>query len=181
MENIVIRAAQKKDALQVARIVCMAIGKDETHELFPMFLELAAMECSPYSYCNALIAEVEGVFAGAIVGYDGARLYELREPLYLLAEKYLGKKLELEEETTAGEYYLDSLAVLPEFRKLGIARKLLEEFINNALANGHKTVGLLVDYENPSAERLYSSFGFERINPATFLGHKMWHLQYSKK
>ena len=35
---------------------------------------------------------------------------------------------------------------------------------------------LLVDFENPAAERLYKSVGFERVNVKDFLGHKMWHL-----
>jgi hypothetical protein len=35
--------------------------------------------------------------------------------------------------------------------------------------------------DNPRAEALYQSIGFKRINPTTFLGHKMWHLQIVKR
>ena len=34
----------------------------------------------------------------------------------------------------------------------------------------------MVDFENPDAERLYQSVGFERADVKDFLGHKMWHL-----
>jgi hypothetical protein len=40
----------------------------------------------------------------------------------------------------------------------------------------NKDLGLLVDFENPDAERLYKSVGFERADVKDFLGHKMWHL-----
>jgi ribosomal protein S18 acetylase RimI-like enzyme len=42
-------------------------------------------------------------------------------------------------------------------------------------------VGLIVDFNNPRAEALYTSLGFERVGRKNFLGHPMWHLQYAKK
>ena len=49
--------------------------------------------------------------------------------------------------------------------------------IQKATESGHTCIGLLVDEENPQAEKLYRKTGFQRKNPTTFLGHKMWHLQ----
>lgn len=69
--DISIRAAVIDDAELIAVAICMAIGYDRTHPLYPVFLELAAREKAQYSYHNTLIAEVDGVAAGAIVGYDG--------------------------------------------------------------------------------------------------------------
>ena len=74
-----IRKATAADASFVAKVVLMALHYDETHPFYEIFKELAARTDAQYSYCNALIAEVDGVQAGAIVGYDGARLQELRE------------------------------------------------------------------------------------------------------
>ena len=79
--NIDIRPATADDAPLVAKVVLMALHYDESHTLYDVFKELAGRTDAQYSYCNALIAEVDGVPAGAIVGYDGGRLYELREPL----------------------------------------------------------------------------------------------------
>jgi methylated-DNA-[protein]-cysteine S-methyltransferase len=50
-------------------------------------------------------------------------------------------------------------------------------FCDKAFAEGHKRVGLIVDFENPDAERLYTSLGFRRIGTRPFFTHQMWHLQ----
>ena len=178
--NIRIREAVAADAPFVALVVLMALHYDESHPLYGIFKELAARTDAQYSYCNALIAEVDGEVAGAIVGYDGARLYELREPLLLLVRKHQGRELDIEDETSAGEFYIDSLAVLPRFRGCGVGRSLLTAAAERAFAAGHERVGLIVDFDNPRAEALYASIGFKRVNPTTFLGHDMWHMQIVK-
>lgn len=175
--DITIRAAVIDDAELIAEAICMAIGYDRTHPLYPVFLELAAREKAQYSYHNTLIAEVDGVAAGAIVGYDGAQLKELREPIFELLERHLDSPPKIEDETEAGEFYLDSLGVLPRFRELGVGRRLLTTMRDKAFAAGHERVGLLVDFDNPRAEQLYTSLGFSRIGEKMFLGHRMWHLQ----
>lgn len=177
--KITIRPAQKEDAELIAIVVTSAINTEEGNSLFPIFLELAQMEHSQYSYNNTLVAEVDGKAASAIVGYDGAKLHELRTPLLELIRQQRGESFEIEEETSAGEFYLDSIAVLPPYRGLGVGEKLLTSMIQKASKSGHTCIGLLVDEENPRAEKLYQKIGFQRKNPTTFLGHKMWHLQLS--
>ncbi len=182
MKEIQIRKAERGDAELIADVVGMALDYEpKQHPLHPVFLELAGREVAQYSYRNALVAEVNGVAVGAIVGYDGARLHELRQPIYPLIRQHLGKEIEIEEETSAEEFYIDSVAVLLGYRSLGIGRQLLEKMRDKAFGEGHSRVGLLVDMENPRAEKLYRSLGFERVNPTTFLGHPMWHLQVVKK
>lgn len=179
--DIVVRPAKREDAATIAEAVCMAVGYDTTSPLFPVFLELAGREVAQYSYRNVLIAEVNGEVAGAIVGYDGAELKELREPIYSLLKQHLGEVPHIEDETEAGEYYLDSLGVLPAFRGMSVGTALLNAATERAFAEGHERVGLIVDYDNPDAERLYSSLGFERVGTKLFLGHKMWHMQKIKR
>ena len=91
--------------------------------------------------------------------------------------QYVNKINITEDETEAGEYYLDSIGVLPEFRKMGIATKLIKAMRDKIFAEGHTKFGLIVDFDNPDAERLYTSLGFKRIKTRNFLGHQMWHLQ----
>ena len=179
-ENIKIREAVAADAPLVGRVVLMALHYDETHPLAPMFAELAARDVSQYSYRNALVAEVDGSVVGAIIGYDGARLEELRKPLFELMREKLGSVPTVEDETSAGEFYIDSIAVLPQWRGRGVGGALISAASDRAFAAGHKRVGLIVDFENPRAEALYKSLGFERVNATTFLGHDMWHLQAKK-
>jgi ribosomal protein S18 acetylase RimI-like enzyme len=90
--------------------------------------------------------------------------------------QYVDKINITEDETEAGEYYLDSIGELPEFRKMGIATKLIKAMRDKIFAEGHTKFGLIVDFDNPTAERLYTQIGFKRVGQRTFLGHKMWHL-----
>lgn len=178
--NIIVRQARLEDAAIIAEAVCMAVGYDTTHPLYPVFLELAGREVAQYSYLNALIAEVNGEIAGAIVSYDGTRLEELRKPIFSLLKQHLGSVPNIEDETEAGEYYLDSLGVRSAFRGMGVGSALLNAACDKAFSEGYERVGLIVDYDNPDAERLYTSLGFERVGTKLFLGHNMWHLQKIK-
>lgn len=94
--------------------------------------------------------------------------------------KYLDQDFSgMDDETQAGEYYIDSLAVDTRYRHQGLATLLLRKLIDQ---KGRKQpVGLLVDKGNPSAERLYRSLGFEYVNDTTWGGHEMRHLQTTKK
>ena len=46
---------------------------------------------------------------------------------------------------------------------------------------GIRATGLLVDTDNPLAERLYLRLGFERVGVKPFLGHTMYHMQKTTK
>lgn len=175
--KIIVREAVRDDAALIAQVVCMAVGYDTSHPIYPVFLTLAQSEHTQYSYRNTLIGEVDGCAAGALVGYDGAMLNELRKPIFPLLEQHLGTVPNIEDETEAGEFYLDSLGVLQKFRGRGVGQALITAYCDKAFAQGFERVGLIVDYDNSEAERLYLSLGFERVGSRPFLGHQMWHLQ----
>ncbi len=183
--NLTIRKATINDVKLIAYAVGNAIGED----VMPSFCgnnwmntiaEVATLENSQYSYRNALIAEVDDSPAGVIVTYDGARLEELRSETIRIVRKYKPNFTFSEDETETGEYYIDTLCVLPQYRKMGIATKLITTIRKQAFAEGHTKLGLIVDFDNPSAERLYTQIGFRRVGQRTFLGHKMWHLVYEQ-
>ena len=177
------RAAKQEDAAIVARAVAMAIGDEVAlrsycgDDYLAVLAEVARGEVTQYSWRYALVAEVDGVRAGAIVGYDGARLDVLREGTFAVLRARIGRIPVIADETEAGEYYLDSVGVLPEYRGLCVGRALVAAFCDKAFAEGHECVGLIVDYDNPEAERLYTSLGFGRVGRRLFFGHQMWHLQ----
>lgn len=183
---ITIRPATPDDAAIIAAALTMALGeasmKTYCGEHYQSVLEeLARREDTQYSYRNALVAKVDGKAAGAIVGYDGARLNELRRPTLRLIEERTGRAFpHVEDETAPGEYYLDSVGVLPEYRNLGIGGRLLTALRDRAFALGHDRAGLLVDVENPNAERLYHSLGFKRVEARSFAGHRVWHMQATR-
>lgn len=182
--DIEIRQATPNDSLLVAEAFAMALGKDVTREFcgenyIEVLIEVVNNEDTQYSYRNALVAIADGKPAGAIIGYDGAMLRTLRANTLDIIRKYNPDLKSIEDETQTGEFYLDSVGVLPEFRGNGIGRSLLLSMRDKAYAQGFRRVGLLVDIENPAAERLYRSLGFEYADSRTFFGHPMKHLQSS--
>lgn len=181
--KITIRSARVEDAATIARAVAMAIGDKEVlraycgDDYMAVLTQIAATKGTQYSWQYALVAEVDGTAAGAVVGYDGDDLQLLREGTFAIVRQLTGRVPNIANETEGGEYYLDSVGVLPEFRGLNVGRTLVREFCNNVFATQHNCVGLIVDSNNPQAEKLYTSLGFERVGTRLFFGHRMWHLQ----
>lgn len=182
--------ARKEHSQLIARSIMDAVGeeicldlagKDHTlADVERMFKGLVEREDSQYSYLNTIVAvdETDGKAVGVCVGYDGARLYELRKAFIDAAARELGLDFEnIVDETDDSEIYLDSLAVLPEYRGRGIARMLLKAFIANAEKLG-KPAGLLVEKKKVNARRLYENVGFRQVGERPFCGVVMDHLQH---
>lgn len=183
-----IRKGRREDAEFIADAVMAAIGMEicegmsanqEQKVLREAFIRCAARPDSQYSYRNALIAESDsGEITGAIVGYDGADLHILRQAFVEEYNDLMGthyKEEEWSDETSPDEIYLDTLAVVPSHRKKGVATMLINAF-SEKYAGAPKPIGLLVDYDNPDARRLYESLGFEPHGPRSFFGTPMEHL-----
>ena len=153
--------------------VCRYCGDDYINVL----TKIASQDDTQYSWRCALIAEIDGVKVGGIVGYDGAKLRTLRDGTFRVLNATIGRVPNIVDETEAGEYYLDSVAVLPNYRGRGVSRALVKTFCDMAYAEGHERVGLIVDKENSLAEGLYTSVGFRRVGSRPFFTHQMWHLQ----
>lgn len=179
-----IRQAQKSDSTIIAHAVAMAIGDEDAVKNYcgdnyiALLKKISESEHTQYSYKNTLIAETDSSIAGVIIGYDGTCLHELRSATYPIIYNELKRTPSIPDETEAGEFYIDTIAVLPEHRKKGIGKQLIQAMCKKAFSEGHKRVGLIVDHNNPHAEKLYTSLGFTRVGTKTFLGHKMWHMQY---
>lgn len=181
--QITTRPAELQDAKIIAKVVAMAIGGEDAlraycgDDYLSVLTEIARHKGTQYSWQHAIVAEVNGNKAGAVVGYDGARLEELREGTFAVLRKQIGRVPIIADETEDGEVYLDSVGVLPEFRGLGVGRELVTTFCKKNFAEGYERVGLIVDQDNPKAERLYTSLGFQRVGTRLFFGYPMWHLQ----
>lgn len=182
--------ARRADADSIASAIIAAVGEEiaqglaGSKERMPLVVEtfrrLAARDDSQYSYRNSLVAlDEEGNVAGVIVSYDGEELRYLRKAFVRVANEVLGmdiKEGDIPDETSPDEIYLDSLCVFPPYRGKGIAKMLIK-----AAADAHKKsgkpLGLLVDYDNPRARRLYSSLGFKSVGERPFAGTVMEHMQ----
>ena len=187
IKMIEIREASKSQAAEIASLIMTAMtddcclyfcgegyGLEDFHKMMTMLVE---RENSQYSYRNTLVAMDADKVVAISVSYDGGCLHELRRAFIEAAKEQIGKDHSgMDDETQAGELYLDSLAVLPEYRRQGIARKLLLATKERANLLDLPRVGLLVDKDNPVGEALYTSVGFQYVNDNQWGGHPMKHL-----
>ena len=61
------------------------------------------------------------------------------------------------------EGYITNVAVFPEYRRMGIAAKIIEVYLNFAKANDLAFLTLEVRPSNTAAIALYRRFGFEEV------------------
>lgn len=171
------RQATTSDLLFIARGFHTAmLMNDVSDERIHSFAEhVCAAEGVLYSPENTIIAETDdGLPVGMLTSYDGAGYHEMRLRTTAIIKQHLGMEFpNMEDESEAGEYYLDSLAVLEEYRRQGIGRQLLEYGINKGLSKG-LTVTLAVDPINEKAQHLYRSLGFQHQRDIFIFGHTYW-------
>ncbi len=109
--------------------------------------------------------------AGILVSYDGGLYHSMRRLTFSLLPSFSGVSVEdMADETTAGEYYMDSLCVWPQYRGHALGRQLLEAAIARARSM-RLTPTLLVDPDNAPAKRLYASLGFQPAGQVVAFGH----------
>ena len=174
--------ARQEEASQIAGLFMLAWPVEEILEsngisydqLHGSITRVAASRETIYSYENTVVAEADGRVVGAMCAYDGADYQRLKQPIVDTLGKDSG--FATLKETEAGEFYLDSVGVLPEYRGRGIASLLFEAQCQRAASLGHKVAGLIVDEDKPKAEALYIRLGFRHIGNRDFFGHTMKHM-----
>jgi ribosomal protein S18 acetylase RimI-like enzyme len=125
------------------------------------------------SFDVCMVAEVDGAVAGVLAGYpvsDGDRyarrflaLTLWRIPIWhwrgVLAHLSAAQRLSPRPPLRA--FYVDALAVEPEYRRHGVARALLADADRRAEAAGLDGVALDTGLENAPARSLYEAAGFQ--------------------
>ena len=175
MEIRIVQATET-DAPFVARCVCLALHHELSEEEIPNVAAICRRTDVLYSYRHALIAWVDGRPAGLCLCYDGADYHEMRNITFPLFSEG-NEEMDLEnaqDEAVSGEFYMDSLAVLPEYRRQGIGRMLMLAQIERAKAAGFRKATLLVDPDNPGAQSLYRSIGFNHQEDCYAFGQIFW-------
>ena len=82
-------------------------------------------------------------------------------------------------EADPGEYYLDSLAVHPDYRKQGIGKALLEDGIIKGASQGFKRISIIAETEYPHLIRYYESLGFVQADHRNVFGTDFQRLIYT--
>ena len=163
MENLEIVSAWPEDTDFIAWIVAQGMHMDDV----PSFLKtVGARDDTLYSWRNTRLLRCEGRLAGGLISYDGATHEEMRKNTWVMPDGRLLSSGDVPE-TTAGEYYLDSLAIVPEFRGHGLWRALFDDAVEMAKGKGFHRVTLICDESYPKLAQLYASYGF--VPEETFL------------
>lgn len=181
-----IRAARPEDFKKVAPLIvqamedlaCTFADTEKIEDSYPLFEYFFQKPENQYSYDHTLVYEEDGEVMGSITFYDGKLLTTYRQPfLEYITEKYNVRNLIIEDETAPEEVYIDTLSVSPAFQGKGIGKKLIAAAIAQSKLEKHRKIGLLVDYKNPKAKKLYAALGFISVGKKQLGNNVYEHLQ----
>ncbi|WP_407426827.1 GNAT family N-acetyltransferase [Arcticibacter sp.] len=181
-----IREAVQTDSQAIANLMMQAMaevvskltGAEDPYSELPFLERFIRLPENQYSYQNTLVFEDEQGVCGSLTAYDGAKLYELRQPIldYLNSRGIVTTKID--SETGPGEFYIDTIGVSPEKQGYGLGTQLLEAGIKRGTALGHRRIGLLVNPENSKAKKFYERMGFREQGIRHFLNIAYSHMVF---
>lgn len=180
-----IRKAERNEANKIAPLLLLAmedivydfIGIKNADKATQFLEELISENTNQYSYENCWVVERNDEIVAVANIYDGAKLEELRTPVLEKINRQFNRDICPEDETKAGEIYIDCVGVRSDQQGAGIGSKLFQFLIDQYVIRENKTLGLLVDKDNPHAKRLYLKLGFETMEEMILAGKDMEHLQ----
>lgn len=174
------RDARKADARAVAQLIEIA-GEgiagffwaqqaEQGQDPLDVGTARAARDEANFSYRNAVLAQRGDAIAGMLLGYrlpapsaaDRAAVPEL-PPL-------LRPLLELEHQVP-GSFYINALAVFPQYRGQGLGGALLSIAQERARAAGCDSLSLQVFAENERAFRFYQRHGYAVVDRRPIVAH----------
>ena len=180
-----IRKANIADADQLVELMMLAMGDlplkfaatADKQTAFLLLKKFVLLDGNQYSLSNTLVYVAENKVVGAINGYDGGKIEKLRKPFFeYISKKYHNGGFDMDVESEAGEFYIDTLAVNPNYQGKGIGKDLIKQVMSHAQKIGFNKIGLLVS--NPDAKRLYEKIGFEKVGYRILLGNTHEHLVF---
>lgn len=157
------------------------------------FGEVCARPDTLYSYTRTRVACVDGKAVGTLTAYSGDDYQPLRDFTWGLLntvfataegissdEDVASEMPDTEPECRPGEFYLDSMAILPEFRRMTfeyagstdrIGHLLMFDGIEQGRQKGFPRISLIVDKAKPRLFTYYSALGFRPDGEILFFGH----------
>lgn len=181
-----IRKAIPKDSKSIAHLLMLAmediayafIGEKSYDKATQFLSAMASEKGNQYSYENCWVAENEDGIIGLACLYDGGKLHELRQPVGSYIKQHFGRDFNPEDETQQGEVYIDCIGVHPSQQGKGLGSRLFKFLIDYYVVQQKQTLGLLVDYDNPKAEKLYLKLGFKIVGEKTLVRKRLKHMQF---
>lgn len=185
--DIIIRNAVIEDCPFLARCVMAAMGLTDLNEpcvddlRYKTIKELCEMEHSLYCwyYFRVAVDKETGKATGCLLSYDGKRYARARDLSFRYAEEKTGLTLgDSDMETCKGEYYLDSLAVLPEYRGNSIGHLLINDAIRIGAENRHSRFTLIAEKDSSALRNYYRQAGFTEEEEIIFCNHPYIRMVY---
>lgn len=167
-----IRPATVKDAPLIAWVVLTALDLDVSDP--GPTASSCADEKSLYSWRNTLVAEDDsGRPIGAIISYPGDDYMRMREYTWPSLWTDIDPEAirNTPREALPGEFYLDSMAILPEARGNGLGKQLMLAAMERGRRLGYDRFALIVDVDKPHLRDYYASLGFRPAGPLRFITH----------
>jgi len=165
-QSISLRPAQAKDAPVLAQLVNYASEgmalylwekmATDGQSGWDIGRQRAARETGSFSYRNAMIIEHDGAAAGTLIGYE---IPEAPEPVPSDTPAIFVPLQELEN-LAPGTWYVNILAVLTQFRDIGLGSRLLALADETGLQLGKRGMSVVVADTNAGAQRLYRRFDY---------------------
>lgn len=115
---------------------------------------------SRFALENIFLYEIDNVAVAACCAY-GSKSYTDEAICGYLASK--NSDFEVIKEFSDGEFYIDSIAILEDFRGRGILRAMLSHAENKAINQGYKKLSLIT-----KTPEYYESFGFLVVDDFLF-------------
>jgi ribosomal protein S18 acetylase RimI-like enzyme len=119
----------------------------------------AAREEGSFSYRNATIIEHDGQCAGCLIGYE---IPDKPEPIPDDMPAMFVPLQELEN-LAPGTWYINVLAVRPQFRNQGLGTKLMALAEEKAQRLGKRGMSVIVSDANLGARRIYTRLGYNEM------------------
>lgn len=183
-----IRPTTPDDAVFASRLIYLSMGELADYlfgraslSVYEILAGLFLLRGNRFSWNIADLAEWNGEPVGMLVSYPGWEFTRREMAIGLGLLKLCGiwdvlrlsvRALSIANgvETYRDEYYLANMAVFPDFQGRGIGSGLLAYAEDKARQAGLKKCSLIVDIDNPAAQRLYKRREYRVVFTKTYPG-----------
>lgn len=164
-----IRQAQPADAPSVVRLLFDAIkdigfqltGAATEQEVIDRLTNFFVQEGNRFSSNQFLVKIADGETAGMILCYHGSDAETIDRPILDELRRITNDPtLTIDKEADEDEYYIDALAVSPEWGGRGIGTELIQAAEQHAQQRGYGKIALNVEQYNERACSLYKKLGY---------------------
>lgn len=174
--NMEITAATPQDSEFVRWIVFAALdiyGNEDAG-----MLQVCSEESTLYSWKNTRLLKIDGQPVGGYIAYEGKDYSKMRKNTWPRCWEEPQDVLDsIGPESFPGEFYLDSLAILPQYRGLGLGKKLVLDAIQQAEDKGCLSINLLADKHKSGLVRFYQALGFRVYDSMWYFDHDYWKMK----